>query len=745
MEEEYFSLPQERREWKNPFGDESGCPTLDGAYQQVLDVFLQRHPEANTKMLDNAFEFARDAHGEQRRISGEQYLFHPLAVAKSLAEWNMDIISLVCGILHDTLEDTSVTYKEISDQFGLETGEIIEGLTKLSKLEFHDRAWLSAENVRRLLAAMGKDVRVLLVKLADRLHNMRTIETMREEKRRRIAHETIELYAPLASRLGMGRVFMELANLAFKTLEPESYESLNVVIQAKIQNNITKAKDIQHTLQSLLAANGVKAYVFGRVKSLYSIWRKLGIEKNEMKDISGWLAYRIICPDRLSCYVALGIVHAMYKPIPGKFKDFVSLPKDNGYQSIHTSVLTPDVDGFEIHIRTKEMHERAEYGIVSQWTYQKGRIANKEALNQSVFLRQMAELHQDVQDSRDLVVNLKGELASRQIQVFTPKGDLISLPEYSTPVDFAYSVHTHVGHHCTSAKVNGRMVHLRHSLKNGDRVEVITKPDSKPNREWLTFVKSANARSKIQSFIREEERLQAIEVGKERLAREAKTLGLNLDLPEYEDILGLRLEELNMTDWNDFYAAVGFNRVPARHILEPILPDEVRRKTNETQLATLRDIIKVDETAGLLFTLALCCKPIWGDEIVGYTTRGRGVNIHRAVCPRLNSNAMPAERRVGVAWGNHGRPFYDTEITVITVNQTGLIAAVSGALQQAGVSIQKLNAITADGKRNNRATIQVALEIKNREHIVEVMGKIRRIKGVMTVERVRGSVFSHKR
>jgi len=745
MGESDFSLPLKHSEGRNPFEDDYSCPTIEGAYQQVLETFLQHHPDGNKKILDDAFQLAYSAHSTQKRISGEPYLYHPLSVAKTLAEWNLDTVSLACGLLHDIVEDTSITQEEITGRFGTEVGEIVDGLTKLSKIEFHDRAWVNAENIRKLLVAMGKDVRVLFVKLADRLHNMRTIGAMKEEKRRRIAHETMELYAPLANRLGMGQISVELEDLAFEVLEPENFEILSNAIQAKIQNSGAQAKDIQYTMESLLAANGVKATVRGRIKSFYAIWHKMGIQKKELDSIYDWLAYRIICPDRASCYMALGIVHALYKPIPGRFKDYISLPKDNGYQSIHTSALMPSGDSFEVQIRTPEMHQLAESGIASHWTYREGRIANRQELNQVAFLKRMAELYQESKDSSDLVVNLKEELISKQIQVFTPKGELKIIPEDSTPIDFAYAIHTEIGHHCSGAKVNGRIVQLKHQLKSGDRVEILTKADHKPSRDWLKFVKSTSARSKIQTFIREEERGQAIEIGKERLQRETKSLGINIEQPEFADTLGQRLEELQMADWDALYASIGFGRTTARQFLEPLIP--LDSKTEQTEIketmgADSPDAILVDKAVGILFTLANCCKPIWGDDIVGYTTKEKGISVHRTSCPTLNSNPMPMEKRISVEWGSHSGAVFDVEISVTTFDQPGIIAAVSNILQQAGISIQHFNASTSD---DGAGIINIAMRVRDRDHLVEIMGTIRHMEGINTVQRIKGSVFARTR
>ncbi|HPS68652.1 MAG TPA: bifunctional (p)ppGpp synthetase/guanosine-3',5'-bis(diphosphate) 3'-pyrophosphohydrolase [Holophaga sp.] len=722
-------------------GDLSPCSpdanlTLEGAFLQVKEAFLAHHPDGDLGLLERAFKVGKTMHANQRRISGEPYFFHPLAVARSLAEWRLDAVSVACGILHDTVEDTLMTQEEVRKQFGEEVAEIVDGLTKLSKLDFADRTLLNAENVRKLLVAMGKDVRVLVVKLADRLHNMRTLSSMREEKRRRISHETMELYAPLANRLGMGAVRAELEDLAFATLEPERFEELKQAIETKRKKNASMIEGIKKSLEGILVAYDIKAQVTYRAKHYYGIWRKMGIQEKSLEDIHDWLAYRIICPDRASCYTAMGLVHSLYRPIPGRFKDYISLPKDNGYQSIHTSVLMPSGDSFEVQIRTEEMHEHAEAGIASHWTYKEGRIANRQEINQTSFLRRMVELHQESKDSRDLVANLKGELVFQRIQVFTPKGDLRSLPEGSTPIDFAYAIHTEVGHHCVGAKVNSRMVPLRHILQSGDRVEIITRPDHKPSRDWLAVVKSAHARSKIQAFIREEERKHAINMGKDRLEREARAASIHLENVDVHAALEARLKELKYQSWEAYYAAVGFGRITVHRLLEPLLP-ETQGERAEKALAPTEDTVLVDNNLGVLYMLAKCCKPIWGDEIVGYTTRGRGISIHRSNCPHLISSALSPERRVSVAWSRQTKGLYDTEIVISSDDRSGMVAAVSNAIQHEGFSIQRFTCTTGEGA----AVMYVALRVRDRAHIVELMSVIRKVKGIFTVERVRGSVF----
>lgn len=713
----------------------AACLTLDGAFERVKTAFLRHHPDGDLDLLERAFRLGRAMHQRQSRRSGEPYFFHPLAVALSLAEWRLDAVSIACGMLHDTVEDTLLTLAEVRAQFGDEVAEIVDGLTKMAKLAFTDRHLLNAENVRKLLVAMGKDVRVLVVKLADRLHNMKTLSAMPEEKRRLIARETLELYAPLANRLGMGAVRLELEDLSFAFLEPERFEELKAAVERKRAKLADTIEDIRLLLETTLRQQGVKASVTCRVKHYFGIWRKMDAQERGLEDVHDWLAYRILCPDRPACYTALGIVHGLFKPIPGRFKDYISLPKENGYQSIHTSVLMPSGDAFEIQIRTEVMHATAEAGIASHWTYKDGRIANRDEINQAAFLRRMVELHQDSRDSRDLVANLKGELSFRNIQVFTPKGDLRTLPENATPIDFAYAIHTQVGHRCVGAKVNGRMVPLRQPLSNGDRVEILTRPDHKPSRDWLGFVKSASAKAKIQAFIREEERARAVQLGRERLEREAKAASVRLEDSGIHAQLTDRLKTLRYPNWDSYLAAVGFGRVSPQRLLEPFLPEPAKRKAKSGKLA-LDDAIVVDDTSGVLYSIAYCCKPIRGDEITGYITRNRGVAIHRADCPQLASTTLHPERRVPVKWGQGGGVF-DTEITLTTEDRAGMVAAISEAVQKSGINMQRFQAASEQGT----GLFHIALRVRDRSHLIELMNGLRKVRGVFTVERVKGSIF----
>lgn len=725
------------REGEGSACEGDACLTLAGAFERVKAAFLQHHPNGDVTLLRRAYTVGRDMHATQLRKSGEPYFFHPLAVAQSLADWRLDAVSVACGMLHDVVEDTLMTQAQVKAQFGEEIAEIVDGLTKMSKLAFTDRHLLNAENVRKLLVAMGKDVRVLLVKLADRLHNMKTLGVMEEEKRRRISRETLELYAPLANRLGMGVVRLELEDLAFRQLEPEQYADLHRAVEAKRAKLSATIQEIHGSLQAILRQQGIAAQVYGRIKHLYGIWKKMGAQAKGFDDIHDWLAYRIICPDRASCYTAMGLVHGLFRPVPGKFKDYISLPKENGYQSIHTTVLMNSGDIFEVQIRTEEMHLHAEAGIASHWTYKDGRIANRLEINQVAFLRRMVELHQDAQDSRDLVANLRGELNFNRIQVFTPKGDLRSLVEGSTPVDFAYAIHTEVGHRCVGAKVNGRMVTLKHTLQNGDRVEILTRPDHRPSRDWLGFVKSAGAKSRIQAFIREEERSHAITLGRERLEREARNMGVRLDDPESKARLDARLVELNLANWDAAHAALGFGRITVHKLIEPLIPEPERARPKENT-SNLLDSVVVGDTTGILYALAACCKPIWGDEVVGYITRTRGTAIHRADCPQLSTGTMHPERRVNVAWGKHGTELYDTEIALTTEDRPGMVAAVSEGIQRVGINVQRFHGSATE---EGAGLFHIALRVRDRAHLVELMAGLRRIRGVYTVERVKGSVF----
>ena len=712
--------------------------SLESAYQQIRVAFLRSHPNGGTDLLDRAFEMGRALHLGQCRKSGEQYFFHPLAVAKLLVEWRLDAVSIACGLLHDTVEDTLMTNAEIRKSFGDEIAEIVDGLTKISKLDFTDKTMLNAENVRKLLVAMDRDVRVLLVKLADRLHNMRTLSSFQEEKRRRIARETRELYAPLANRLGMYLVCAELEDLAFANLDPERYIEMRQIMDLKRQRSATMIDEIRKSILLALGKQGIAAKVFFRVKHLYSIWKKMGVQEKKLEDIYDWLAYRVICPDRTSCYAALGLVHALYRPIPGSFKDYVSLPKDNDYKSLHTSVMMPSGESFEVQFRTQEMDDCAEVGIAAHWAYKDGYIANKQEINQVSFLRRMVELHKESRDSGELVTNLKGELEFKQIQVFTPKGDLRSLPEHSTPVDFAYAIHTQVGHHCVGAKVNGCMVPLRHVLQSGDRVEIFTSAERKPGRDWLSFVASARARTKIQMFIRDRKRASAISSGKERFEREAKFFEIKLHSAELCMAMMERLKELKFPNWDAFYASIGFNRVSPRLLLDPFIPKNKRTREEEVLVVGLSTTLVADNV-GVLYTLANCCKPIWGDKIVGYTTAmDKGILIHRDNCPHLGRFPLNEECKVSVGWGEAGNVLFDTELIVNADDRHGMVAAISTAVQNAGFSLQRFSGGSTD---RSGGVFYMALRVRNRDHLVELIGIIRRLKGVVTVERVRGSYF----
>jgi GTP diphosphokinase / guanosine-3',5'-bis(diphosphate) 3'-diphosphatase len=537
----------------------------------------------------------------------------------------------------------------------------------------------------------------------------------------------------------MGAVRVELEDLSFAQLEPFRYHEIQAAEEAKRAKLADTIEETRMLLEIVLEQHGIKANVTCRVKHPFGIWKKMDAQSKGFEDIHDWLAYRVICPDRASCYTALGLVHSLFKPIPGRFKDYISLPKDNGYQSIHTTVLMDSGDTFEVQIRAPAMHAHAENGIASHWTYKEGLISNRDEINQVAFLRRMVELHQDARDSRDLVANLKGELSFGRIQVFTPKGDLRSLPEGSTPIDFAYAIHTEVGHRCVGAKVNGRMVALKYQLKNGDRVEVLTRADHKPSRDWLSIAKSASAKSKIQSFIREEERNHAIVMGRERLERDAKAAGIKLDDAAVHAALDARLKEIKQPSWDAYYAGVGFGRLSTFRLLEPLLPEPEKERIRAPKgKQQIDDAIVVDDNVGILYSLAYCCKAIRGDEVVGYITRSRGVAIHRADCPQLKTSTLHPERRVNVSWGKSGAGLFDTEIALTTEDRPGMVASISESIQRLGINMQRFHASSSE---EGAGLFHIALRVRDRAHLVELMAHLRRVKGVFTVERVKGSVF----
>lgn len=706
----------------------------------IIEEVLAHHPDADVTLLQRAYVFAAQAHEGHFRLSGEPYLSHPLEVAYFLAQQGLGPISVACGLLHDTVEDTKTTLKEIEELFGKEIAVIIDGVTKISKFDFKSKLERQAENLRRLILAMSRDIRVLLVKLADRVHNMRTLGYMKPESQRRIAKETLEIFAPLAARLGMNRVRTELEDLAFFYLEPEAYREIQEGLARKRGEREQYIKEITELIQQKLAEHRIQGTVKGRPKHLYGIYRKMQAQQISLDQIYDLIAFRIILQTIPECYEVLGIVHSIWPSVPGRFKDYISLPKPNRYQSLHTTVIGPYGERMEIQIRTEEMDRVAEEGIAAHWAYKEKRQAALDDSARYAWLRQIIEWMKEVASPQDFLKDLALELYSEEVFVFTPKGEIKELPRGSTPVDFAYAIHTEVGHRCAGARVNGRMVPLRYELQHGDVVEIITSPNHTPSRDWLQFVRTNRARAKIKQFLKIQELQKSINLGREILERECRRVGLNLaKLLKTEEELLKAAKELSYVRIDDLLAAIGLGKISATQVLNKLLPrpelpppDLAARPAFKPAAASKSDGIIIEGLDNILINLAHCCNPIAGDEIIGYITRGKGVTIHRAECPVLART--DSSRHLPASWGNGGSGRHAVRIQVISEDQPGMLAEISNALRQAEANILKASVET----RDSQGICWFTIEVTNREHLDKVFNNLRRLKKVTSVQRLLG-------
>lgn len=703
-------------------------------FEDILEQVQAYKPNCDEDLLRRAYVFSAMAHRGQVRVSGEPYLIHPLEVARILAEMRLDEVAIAVGLLHDLLEDTYVTEEELASQFGRGIAGLVKALTKISTLEksYAAKEQAQAETFRRMLLASIEDIRVLLVKLADRLHNMRTLSFLEESKRRRISQETLEIYAPLAHRLGIGKIKAELEDLAFGYLFPEEAARLSRELQARRERAQSAIDEVRQELQGLLVKNSIPGEVRFRIKHLYSIWQKLHRRNISLDQVYDFLAFRIVVDSVANCYAVLGLVHQRWRPVPGRFKDYISVPKSNGYQSLHTSLLGPEGLAFEVQIRTSDMDEVAEKGVAAHWLYKEGRDPGADQ-HRLAWLRSLVEGQQE--NPREFLDSLKLNLYQEEVFCFTPKGDLLQLPKGATPIDFAYAIHTEVGHHCTGARVNGRLVPLRTILKNGDIVEIHTSPQQVPRREWLEFVVTSRARSKIRAFINKlnrEERERAKPLGRKLLEREAKRLGL-LGKAGFE---GFNLKDLakqhGYAQEEDLLAAVGMGRLSAREVLAPLVRPPQGEKSPEKSRppAALGEgvVVEVSGDRGLLTYRANCCKPLPGDPIVGYITRGRGVAIHRRGCPNLRRLLLLPDREVEVRWVGTAS-VYPMPVTVLFEDQPGMLAAISQAVTNAGSNIRRCHLFTEE--RLGVVTLEV--DVSGRDHLEKVLTSIRRLTGVTQV------------
>jgi guanosine-3',5'-bis(diphosphate) 3'-pyrophosphohydrolase len=726
---------------------------------EIVEKVGRNHPQADLDVLRRAYLFSARWHKGQTRASGEPYLVHPLEVANILADMRLDEVSVSTGLLHDVVEDTLVDLDTIREQFGGEIAHLVDGLTKIAQISNQSREEQQAENVRKMLLAMVDDVRVVLVKIADRLHNMRTLQHLRPEKRRRIAQETLDIFAPIAHRLGMGRVRGELEDLAFKHLHPEEYHELAVQLEKRRPEHEAFLNEITARIHEKMQEEGVPILsVDGRVKRLFSIWKKLKRQKIGLDQVYDLIAARVITPDDVRhCYAALGVIHKAWQPIPGRIKDWIATPRDNLYQSLHTSVIGPRGQPFEIQIRTGEMHRIAEEGVAAHWKYKEGRRGARDDDEAFQWLRSLVEWSQEVKDSRDFLESLKLDLYPKDVYAFTPMGKVIQLPRGATPVDFAYMIHSEVGNKCTGARINGRIVPLRTQLQNGDVVEILTNPNAHPSRDWLNFVVTSRARNRVRHWVAEQQRAESIEIGRKLMEKEAGKFSLSAKkvLGDTNGDFKRVANEYGYGRAEDLLAAVGYGKVVPRNVIAKLLGPEKFAELDQRKESKLRsgvqagvqavrklirlgeDSIVVRGVDDLLVTRARCCSPVRGEEIVGYITRGKGVAVHASRCKNVQALMINPERIVEVEWaGKDDQSAYAVKLLARTENRTGMIAGITNAISEMKTGIREARAtVSAD----NHGLIEVVVEVFDVKHLDKVMSSIRKVPGVLDVERVQGA------
>lgn len=709
--------------------------------ESIIERIRAMNPEADVTLLQRAYDFAARVHKGQERVSGEPYLSHPLAVAEILLDLKMDVESIAAGLLHDVVEDTHASLEQVRQAFGNEIGDLVDGLTKISKLHFGSRVEHQAESLRKMVLAMSKDIRVILIKLADRLHNMRTLEPLREEKRRLIARETLDIYSPIAHRLGIYWMKAELEDLALRHLEPEVYHDLADRVAKKRREREKDINEVIEILQQKLTEVGIQAEIIGRPKHFYSIYKKMRDQRKEFDEIYDLTAVRVITESVKDCYGSLGVIHSLWKPIQGRFKDFVAMPKSNLYQSLHTTVVGPVGEPVEIQIRTHEMHKTAEDGIAAHWVYKEGRAALDPADKGFAWIRQLLEWQRELKDSREFLETVKVDLFPDEVYVFTPKGDVKSFPKGATPIDFAFGVHTDIGFTCVGAKVNSRLVPLRYELQNGDIVEILTDVKHRPSRDWLKLVKTPRARGRIKQWVKTEEKLRSISLGRDLLEKELRRMGKSPAQILKPETMSTMLARSGFSAPDEFFATVGYGKLSPRQAMARLLPPEELPPEGEARperKARQRpdDGVTLLGAHDFLVHFARCCSPLPGDEIVGFITRGRGVSVHSADCPNVDQLFYDPERKINVSWDAAPTTPHQVKIRVtIGVDRPGILAAISTAISASKINIAQADVrVTEDRKGLNTFT----LEVSDLKQLQSAMGAIRQIDGVMGVERIRG-------
>ncbi|HMV84390.1 MAG TPA: bifunctional (p)ppGpp synthetase/guanosine-3',5'-bis(diphosphate) 3'-pyrophosphohydrolase [Blastocatellia bacterium] len=719
-------------------------------FEDVERKLERYHPEANLDLLRRAYIFSAMMHKDQKRASGEPYLIHPLSVAGMLADMKMDVETVTTGLLHDVVEDTLTPLSEIKEKFGETVAHLVDGVTKISNLGQISKEDAQAENLRKMVLAMVDDVRVVLVKLADRSHNMQTLQFLKPEKRRRIAQETLEVYAPIAHRLGMSKIRAELEELSFQYLEAESYKQLKENVESRRASTEAFLEELKTRIAERLTENGVPFLrIDGRIKRLYSIYLKLKKQNISLDKVYDLAAVRIIVPEMKDCYFALGVMHQHWKPFQDRIKDFIANPRENGYQSLHTSVIGEEGHHFEVQIRTEEMHRIAEEGIAAHWKYKEGKGKDNSEDEMMKWLRRLVETQQDV-DAREFVDSLKLELYPKEVYAVTPKGKVIQLPREATPVDFAYAIHTKVGDQCTGAKVNGRIVPLSYQIQNGDVIDILTSPNQKPNRDWLKFVVTSRARNKIKHHVAMRQREEAIEVGRKLFEKEVSRLRLKLKAVLEDPGLEKYRADNGYPKIEDLFAAVGYGKILAKTPLLKLVPADKQEELDKAEAPRLQQMAQVVKRAlklgddriaikgvdNVLVYRAPCCNPIRGEDVIGYITRGKGVGVHASRCKNAANLLVNRERIIEVTWvGEGGNEPYAVKLAVMTEDRTGQLAALTNAVADIKTNIREAR---TDNRENGAGLrrIELTVDILDLKHLERVRNALRKVQGVLEVERI---------
>jgi GTP pyrophosphokinase len=714
-------------------------------FRELMRRMRANRPNDDLELIRKAYEFSQKHHAGQSRASGQPYLVHPLEVALVLAEMKMDPVAIAAGLLHDSVEDTSVTVVDIRKEFGEQVAHIVEGVTKISAIDFATREEQQAENLRKMMLAMVDDIRVVLIKLADRLHNMRTLEHLPPERQQKIARETLEIYAPIAHRLGMGKIRGELEDLGFRYVDPIAYQQVHDAVEARRKAGEAFLARVESIFRDKLKEAGITATVESRIKRLYSIHKKLQRQHIAVEQVYDLYAMRVITKSVQDCYAVLGIIHNLWRPVPGRIKDFIAMPRPNFYQSLHTSVIAEEGTPFEVQIRTEEMHKMAEEGIAAHWKYKDGPVSAQDE-QRLAWLRQVVEWQRDVSDPSEFLSTLKIDLYPEEVYTFTPKGKVVVLPRDSSPIDFAYSVHTEVGHSCVGAKVNGRMVPLRFKLHSGDIVEILTQTGHKPSRDWLAIAKSSRARNKIKHWLNVHQRERAIEIGRKLIEKEARKYRVSL-----KDIKDEEWQKI-ASDYgagrpDDLMAGIGYGKYSARQILGRMAPaagtplaDEEKEKSGGLASVVRRvfggdqnnNAIRVKGHGDLLVYRARCCNPIRGEAIVGYVTRGKGVAVHAVNCPNVTNLLYEPERKIDVEWAlDDGTPSaYPVKLTVFCDDRFGMLKQITAVISDTQTNIRNIEARTSNGQAN----VDIVLDIADLKHLENIVNGVRKIPGVHDVQ-----------